>query len=73
MNKALVCALVSDSINNKSPLQVDLQFQGMENEGLHIFTEVRWSADTEYLMNCSRILQIFINGTVRKSVGKEND
>lgn len=50
---------------------MDLEVQGMENEGLHIFPEVKWSADTEDQVTCSRIQQMFINSTVRKSVEKK--
>lgn len=65
MKNSLVCVLVSDSINNNNPLQMESEVKGKENEDLCIF-----SADTEGQMNCPRILQMFTNGTVRKNVEK---
>ena len=41
MKVILVCALISDSVNNIDSLSVDLGVKGMEDEDLYIFTAVK--------------------------------
>ena len=59
MKIILVCALISDSINNINSLSVDLGVKGMEDEDLYIFTavKVKSSAGTNIQMDSSRMLQ----------------
>ena len=59
MKIILVCALISDSVNNIDSLSVDLGVKGMEEEDLYIFTavKVKWSAGTNIQMDSSRMLQ----------------
>ena len=58
-------------INNGS-LYMNLEVNGIENEDLYIFTEVKlkWSADSQEQMDSSRPLQMLTKGTVKDSVGK---
>ena len=59
MRIILVCAFISDSVNNTDSLSVDLGVKGIEDEDLYIFTavKVKSSADTNFLMDGSRMLQ----------------
>ena len=41
MKVILVCALISDSVNNIDSLSADLGVKGMEDEDLNIFTAVK--------------------------------
>ena len=41
MKIILVCAFISDSVNNIDSLSVDLGVKGMEEEDLYIFTAVK--------------------------------
>ena len=41
MKIIIVCALISDSVNNIDSLSVDLGVKGMEDEVLNIFTAVK--------------------------------
>ena len=41
MKIILVCALISDSVNNIYSLSVDLGVKGMADEDLYIFTAVK--------------------------------
>ena len=41
MKIIIVCALISDSVNNIDFLSVDLGVKGMEDEDLNIFTAVK--------------------------------